>query len=297
MAFKAVAQLAQTLPAGAMHAASSVVTSAIPWVDAERRIIAERNLARSTGRILAPAEQATLVQQVFASYARYYTDTARLPTLTPAEVDRGFSYEGFEHIEDSVAAGQGTILVVPHLGGWEWAGSWLARVPGFAVTAVVEPLENDELREWMQGWREAVGMQVLPLGPGLGGELVQRLRANHVICLMSDRNLGDSGVEVDFFGERTHLPAGAATLALRTGARIVPLAVYHRGHVNHAVVEPPIVVEREGRLRADITRVTQAIAHRMEAQIRRAPTQWIVLQPNWPSDHAALAARRDGARQ
>lgn len=295
LAFKAVAQLAQTLPAGVLRAGSRTITGVIPRFDAERRIIVERNLARSTGRALGSAEQAKMVRDVFASYARYYTDTARLPTLTAAEVDRGFSYEGFVNIEDSVAAGKGTILVLPHLGGWEWAGSWLARVPGFDVTGVVEPLENDELREWMQGWREAVGMHVLPLGPGLGTELLRRLKANHIICLMSDRNLGDGGTEVEFFGERTTLPSGAATLAFRSGARIVPLSVYHRGHLNHAVVEPPVVVERDGRLRSDIERVTQHIAHRLEAQIRQAPTQWIVLQPNWPSDRLALDAHRQRA--
>ncbi len=296
-AARTIAAAARTLPAPVMHAATRFATSAIPRFDARRRMIVERNLARSHTRELPSDELASGVTKVFAAYARYYTDTARLPGLSGAQVDRGFSYEGFEHIEDSVAAGNGTILVLPHVGGWEWAGSWLTKVPGYTVSAVVEPLENDELREWMQQWREAVGMEILPLGKGLGGELLKRLRANHVLCLMSDRNLGDGGVEVDFFGERTQLPGGAATLAMRTGARIVPVAVYHRGAQNHAIVEPPIPVERAGRMRDDIERVTQNIADVLEMQIRREPHQWIVLQPNWPSDHDALSmlASPDGS--
>lgn len=288
--FKAIAAAARTLPEPVISGAARAATSALPTFSPERRLIVERNLERSTGRALTDTEKRRGVRAVFRTYARYYTDTARLPDLTAADVDRGFSYDGYRYIEDGVAAGKGTMLVLPHVGGWEWAGSWLARVAGNNVTAVVEPLENEELREWMHTWRESTGLQVLPLGKGLGAELLRRLRANHIVVLMSDRNLGDGGVDVDFFGETTQLPAGAATLALRTGATIVPVAVYHRGRYNHAICEPPIAVEREGSMRDDIQRITQSIADALAMQIRREPHQWIVLQPNWPSDHEALAA-------
>lgn len=288
--YKTIAGAARVLPHGVMSGLSRVATMGIPALSPERKLIIERNLTRSTGRELTDAERATGVRKVLRTYARYYTDTARLPGLSAKDIDEGFSYEGFRHIQDGHARGKGTILVLPHVGGWEWAASWLDKVPRYQVTGVVEALENDELRRWMEGWRESVGIQVLPLGKGLGPELLRRLRANHVVCLLSDRNLGDGGVEVDFFGEKTEIPGGAATLALRTGATIVPVAVYHRGAQNHAICEPPIKVERQGKMRADSKRITQNIADVMEMQIRREPHQWIVLQPNWPSDHEALQA-------
>jgi lauroyl/myristoyl acyltransferase len=288
--YKAIAGAARVLPHGAMSGLSRVATMGIPSLSPERKLIVERNLRRSTGRELSDAEMAAGVREVFRTYARYYTDTARLPGLSAKTVDEGFSYDGFRHLQDAHVRGKGTMLVLPHVGGWEWAASWLDKVPQYQVTGVVEALENDQLREWMEGWRESVGIQVLPLGKGLGPELIRRLKANHVVCLMSDRNLGDGGVEVDFFGEKTKLPAGAATLALRTGAAIVPVAVYHRGAQNHAICDPPIKVERQGKMRDDIKRITQNIADVMEMQIRREPRQWIVLQPNWPSDHVALQA-------
>ncbi len=290
--YKAIAGAARVLPHGAMSRAARVATTVLPALSPERRLIVERNLVRSHGRALDADELTAGVQAVFRTYARYYTDTARLPGLSADVVDQGFSYEGFRHIEDSHARGRGTILVLPHVGGWEWAASWLDKVPKYQVTGVVEALDNDELRDWMEQWRESVGIQVLPLGKGLGPELLRRLKANHVLCLMSDRNLGDGGVEVDFFGEPTELPAGAATLAIRSGAGIVPVAVYHRGAQNHAICEPPISTERHGKMRDDIKRIVQEMAHVMEMQIRREPHQWIVLQPNWPSDHEALRQLR-----
>ncbi len=227
-----------------------------------------------------------VVTKVFATYARYYADTARLQGLSADLVDRGFSYEGFEHIENGWAKGKGVILVLPHVGGWEWAGSWLTKVPGYEVTAVVEAIDNPEVREWMQRWRESIGMNIVPLGPDVASVTARALADNQILCLMADRNLGDGGVDVEFFGETTQLPGGPAMLALRSGATIVPVAVYHRENTNHAVCLPPVPTERHGRIREDVTRITQDIAHRLEDLISRQPDQWIVMQPNWPSDVA-----------
>ncbi|MEM7092223.1 MAG: phosphatidylinositol mannoside acyltransferase [Actinomycetota bacterium] len=285
LGFRTVALAARTLPRTVMSGICAAVTAAIPRLDPARGEIAARNLERSHGRRLGDDERRSGVRSVFRSYARYWTDSTRLPSVATVDLDRGFSYEGYEHIEDALATGNGMMLVLAHLGGFEYAGSWLSKVAGHDVSAVVEALDNEEVREFMYEWRSGAGMQVLPLDKGLAGELVRRLKANHVVCLMSDRNLGDGGVEVEFFGETTELPGGAATLALRTGAQIIPVAIYHDGDKNHAICEPAIPAERQAkRMRDDVARITQDIAHVLEMQIRRAPTQWMLLQPNWPSD-------------
>jgi KDO2-lipid IV(A) lauroyltransferase len=126
----------------------------------------------------------------------------------------------------------------------------------------------------------------VPLGPEAGTATLQALKRNEVVGLISDRDIGGTGIEVEFFGERTTLPGGPATLALRTGAPIIPTAVYFRGRTgHHGVMRPPIVAERQGRMREDVARVTQLVADELEALIRVAPDQWHLLQPNWPSDH------------
>ena len=50
------------------------------------------------------------------------------------------------------------------------------------------------------------------------------------------------------------------------------------------MVRPAIPAERQGRFRDDVARVTQHLAGEMEVLIARAPEQWHMLQPNWPSD-------------
>jgi KDO2-lipid IV(A) lauroyltransferase len=131
-------------------------------------------------------------------------------------------------------------------------------------------------------------MEVVPLGAQAGPAVLRALRANRIVCLLSDRDLAGDGVSVELFGERTTMPGGPATLALRTGAPLVPAGVYFRPRGGHfAKIGPPLSVQREGRLRDDVARVTQDLAHRFEELIRMAPEQWHLMQPNWPSDHVA----------
>lgn len=108
--------------------------------------------------------------------------------------------------------------------------------------------------------------------------VVRALRANQIVALVSDRDIAGGGIEVEFFGERTTLPAGPATLASRLGVPLLPTAVYFKGDGHHAVVRPPVPLE------GDAATVTQALAHELEDLIRAAPEQWHLFQPNWPSD-------------
>ncbi|MEX0847725.1 MAG: phosphatidylinositol mannoside acyltransferase [Ilumatobacteraceae bacterium] len=225
-------------------------------------------------------------QTAFDSYAKYYVESFRLPNLSKETVERGFTKDGYENITEALSHGNGVILALPHLGGWEWAGRWMTD-QGHKLTVVVEPLEPPELFQWFADLRKDLGMTVVPLGPGAGAAVLKALRDNEVVCLLCDRDLDRTGVEVEFFGERTTLPPGPATLSIRTGAPILPTGVYFTSRYNghHAIVRPPIPIHRlGGGLRDDVARTTQLLANELEFLIRRAPEQWHLFQPNWPSD-------------
>jgi KDO2-lipid IV(A) lauroyltransferase len=128
-------------------------------------------------------------------------------------------------------------------------------------------------------------MEVVFLGGDSVPRLLKALRAGRVVCLVSDRDLTGDGVEVELFGEKTTMPGGPAALALRTGAPIVPVGNYFLPEERQLVhITPPIPAERQGRLRDDVRRITQDLAHRFEELIRAAPEQWLMMQPMWPSD-------------
>lgn len=283
--YRTGAALARSVPPGLARTVATVGALAYQRRMHEQRAMAARHLHRSHGPNLTGRALDREVRRLFASYARYWMESARIPGTPPARLDADTSYEGVEHLERGLAAGNGVIMALPHLGGWDYGGAWFAAVGQYPITVVVEPVEPPELLAWFTELRRSVGLEIVPLGSDAATKVMRRLRSGGVVGLLSDRDILGTGAEVEFFGERTTLPSGPATLAFRTGAVILPTAVYftgRRGH--HGVVRPPIPVERAGRFRDDTTRVTQLLANELEVLIRRAPSQWHLLQPNWPSD-------------
>ncbi|MGD9749740.1 MAG: phosphatidylinositol mannoside acyltransferase [Acidimicrobiia bacterium] len=292
------ATLARALPRGVALRVATAGGWASALVMREGRFLVARNLERVAGEPVGRWRLRRRVLASFAHYARYWVESARLPTTSDAEVDEGHDVVGYDHVQRALDAGTGIILVLPHLGGWEWSAFWLARINNVRVTAVVEPLQPPELMEWFVEFRRSLGMTIVPLGPTAGQEVLAALKRNDVVCLLADRDVNGSGLDVTFFGEKTTMPAGPATLALRSGAPLCPTAVYFDGRYGHrGVVRPPIDTTRTGRLRTDVARVTQAVADELEGLIREAPEQWHLLQPNWPSDEIALADFRQQRQQ
>lgn len=283
--YKLGALLSQLTPAGMGQGMAAAAGSMMTGAMRSKRSMVARH-QRRVEPSLNTLQLNRRVQQAFESYARYYVESFRLPGMSSSAVRRGMKATGVEeYLVPAMKAGTGAILAMPHLGGWEWAGRWFIE-QGYTMSVVVEPLANREVFEWFVDLRRKLGMHVIPLGPDAAAACAKALKDGHVLCLLCDRDIGGGGIEVEFFGETTRLPAGPAMLGLRSGAPILPTAVYYTdrttGHLG--VVMAPVDTTRTGKLREDISRVTQLVANDLETLIRRAPEQWHLFQPNWPSD-------------
>jgi KDO2-lipid IV(A) lauroyltransferase len=241
-----------------------------------------KNLARVIGT--TPVEVPdSLIRASVASYARYWREAFRLPTMNQAELAKRLDrvFIGAEKFAAAREGGRGAVIALPHSGNWDMAGVWLAQNYG-TFTTVAERLKPESLYDRFIAYRESLGFEVLPL---TGGQrppmevLAERLRDNRFVCLMADRDLTRSGVQVDFFGEPTRLPAGPAKLAIETGAPLHPAHVYYDGD--------DCVVQIDGALdtsSGDIGVITQALADRFAVNIAAHPQDWHMLQPQWVAD-------------
>ena len=280
--------LARITPASVAQGAVLGVAPAFSLAMRDARKMVERHIRRVDPTLTGSALNKA-VRGAFQSYARYYVETFRLSSISAEKVATSFSVDGFEHIEAALYGGTGAILALPHLGGWEWAGRWFCD-KGYKLAAVVEKLESQEIFEMFLDARTKMGFDIIPLDDRAGLRVQEALKKNRPVSLLCDRDIPiggkRNGVDVDFFGERTKVPAGPAFFALRTGAPLIPMAVYFTKRVDghYAHVRPPLVVQREGSLREDIARITQQLVCEMEVLIERAPEQWHLFGPNWPSD-------------
>jgi lauroyl/myristoyl acyltransferase len=178
------------------------------------------------------------------------------------------------------------VLALPHVGNWEAAGAKAEQI-GIPVLAVAEQLPNRRIVDWFVRVRNRMGIDVVLTGNGgrVTRELVERLASGGTVALVADRDLSGRGVEVEFFGERTTIPAGPVALAERTGATLLPVGCYFKeGRGHRFVVRPPLEIPAAPTREERVALGTQRCALAFEEIIRAAPHQWHLFVPNWPSD-------------
>ncbi|WP_329114447.1 phosphatidylinositol mannoside acyltransferase [Streptomyces sp. NBC_01465] len=245
----------------------------------------EANLAR----VVPDATEARLAELSKAgmrSYMRYWMESFRLPAWSAERVKNGFAVKGVHHLTDGLAAGRGVVLALPHMGNYDLAGAWVTTKLEVPFTTVAERLKPETLYDRFVAYREGLGMEVLPhTGGSAFGTLARRLRAGGLVCLVADRDLSASGVEVKFFGDAARMPAGPAMLAQQTGALLLPVTLwYDDSAIMQGRIHPPIEVPETGTRAEKTSSMTQALADAFATGIAEHPEDWHMLQRLWLAD-------------
>jgi KDO2-lipid IV(A) lauroyltransferase len=240
---------------------------------------------RSNLERVAPGQD--LTRAALRSYARYWREVFRLPVTPPERIISGMQTEGEDRFRAALATGRGVVLALPHSGNWDHAGAWCG-LTGAPFTTVAERLEPEGLFDRFVAFRESLGMEVLPL---TGGDrppydvLVERLEAGGMLCLLADRDLSARGIDVQFFGATARMPAGPASLALRTGAVLLPVTLSFTDAGWHCTWHDEVA-------HTDVATMTQQVADAFAAGIAAHPADWHMLQRLWLDDLAADDSRR-----
>lgn len=229
------------------------------------------------------AELRALSRAAMRSYARYYLETFRLQGIPLQRIRDGMhvNEENVDLTLRHMRDGRGVIYALPHMGDFEQAGLWVNQYGAGSLTTVAERLKPESVFQKFLAFRQGLGMEVLATtgGPHPFGMMAQRLRAGKLVCLVADRDLSDTGVEVDFFGEKALFPAGPAALAVQTGAALMPVSCWFVGEAEWgAHVYDEIPVPASGTRKEKAAVMTQALARVFEEAIREHPEDWHMLQ-------------------
>ena len=172
------------------------------------------------------------------------------PTSTPTRFPTAI--EGLRHRRRPRPRVGPHPTALPHVGGgWEWAGRWLgsrARLDGDRGGRDARAAQAP--REWFLELRRGLGMQIIPLGPGAGSRVGRASRRGDIMCLLCDRDLSGTGIEVEFFGGAPRCPAGRPRWrCARTRRCCCRPQVYFRAAAAAAWSAPRSTLRRQGRLR------------------------------------------------
>lgn len=276
-------RLVRTLPPAVGRAAFTAAADAA-WLRQGRGV---RRLAANLRRVVGPdlpePELRRLARAGMRSYARYWLEAFRLPTLGPEQIRRAFRLENEDVLRAAVQAGHGVIVALPHAGNWDAAGAWVAA-NGWPLTTVVERLRPERLYERFVTYREGLGMRIIPVTGGQRAPLellAEALDKAHVVALLADRDLSARGIDVRFFGARARMPAGPAILALRTGAPLFAVDMWYEPDAACARLRGPLPVPERGSMEERVRVLTQRLADEFAVGIAAHPVDWHMLQRVW----------------
>jgi len=186
-------QLVRLLPEGTAQAIFARIADQVHRRDGRSVQRLRSNLSR-----VVPADRLEVTTHAgVRSYLRYWCESFRLPSWPTEDLVRRTHVIGEHHLRDPQSQGRGVVAVLPHMANWDWAGAW-ACATGMPLTTVVERLEPARLYEEFVAYRRSLGMEILPL---TGDDppfpiLARRVREGRLICLLADRDLSRTSVEV-----------------------------------------------------------------------------------------------------
>jgi phosphatidylinositol dimannoside acyltransferase len=281
--YVALSRVALALPEGLAYALADVAgrTAALT---SKRRAAVAGNLARITGQPPDSERVRALVVEAYKSYARYWLETFRLVREGRSFFLERFTATGEEHLDAALARGKGAIVVVGHMGNWDAAGAWVGARGNHLVT-VAEVLRPRRMFEFFAEHRARLGMTIYAAERGAMTKLVDAVEEGAIVAILGDRDLRGRGPAVEFFGGTVTLPAGPASLALRTKVPVMVAGVYgvvlpggRRGW--RAEISEPIALPESSGPEA-IRTLTQDIARLLQHFVAKRPEEWHVFSSFW----------------
>jgi KDO2-lipid IV(A) lauroyltransferase len=248
---------------------------------AGRRRVTLQNLALALGEEKTPQERYRIARAVFRNLGQHLVDFSRLRDLTPEGFARICTVEGLEHVQHLLERRQGLLVLTAHFGSWELSPA-VALCLSTPLQVIVRPLDNPALDHLVETYRQRCGYHIIPKRDALGQSLAALRRGEIVAILMDQSPLRHEGVQVEFFGIKTHTGKGPALLALRVGCPVVSAFLVREVPGQHRLMlSDEIPVRRTGDVQRDIEETTRLFNQVIEAYIRRYPDHWFWLHRRW----------------
>jgi KDO2-lipid IV(A) lauroyltransferase len=228
---------------------------------------------------LSDVELQTLAKVGMRSYLRYWCDTFRSPDWDTNRIQSTVTVNDPELLLEPVRSKRGVIVALPHAGNWDHAGSYFCS-QGIPLVTVVERVKPEKLFRKFLEYRQAIGMEALPLDGRVMGTLASRLREGKLVALVADRDLSRSGIDVKFFDGTARMPAGPALLAIRTGADLITAFVSYTAvgiHIDFRKVQ----IASGDTESEKVSKTVQLCADNFAVGIAQHPQDWHMLQRIW----------------
>lgn len=279
VAVRVVLTCVRLLPVALAEALGSLVGSVAYVIDRPHRRIAEGNV-RAAFPARSEAEHHAIVRGAFKHFGRLLFALLKFSSLSPEAMLSRVEFEGEERARAAHAHGKGVIFVTGHFGCWELQALVHAlRLPPMSVMA--RALDNPLLNDLLERLRTRTGNSVI-YRQGTVRRVMRCLQKGEGVGVLIDQHiLSRDAIPVDFFGRPAATTSIVAALALRTGARVVPLFALPLGNGRYRMIYEPAVEPPAPDAADPVREFTQRCTDVLEMYVRRNPNLWLWMHRRW----------------
>lgn len=257
------------------------------------------NFSSAMGEQLDAGEIAQAVHRSLRNFLRDFVEIGFVLEASREQIRAEISLQGREHLEAALARGKGVIALSAHLGNFFLVGTRLA-VEDFPAHVLVNQSREGGVPKLMDHYRLHIGQKTIHARPRHQAflELMEVLRRNQIAIVIADEYRSGSGVYVPFFGRTVLARRGPITLALRTGATLVPVYLIREPSGKlRMIIEPEIELARSGRIQADVRENTLRITQWLERTVRSYPDQWNWMNVRWQETALPPVEKKQEAKE
>ena len=252
------------------------------------RSLVSRNMRHMLGPGASEADVQRYTREAFRNLARNYYDLFHMRGFTRETLRARMDIAGLENLDRALERGKGVLLTSPHFGNTEYLMQVPTLYPYMHFMLLVEQMDDVRLFELLRALRAGMGMDMATVAEPL--KVVRRLKQNGVVGIAFDRDVTNSGIDTEFFGQPAVFPVGVIRLAMRTGAAIVPAYGWRadeRGRFQVRVF-PALELVKTGDAEADVQTNLRRLLDFFEPVIRERPGQWMAFHEVWKSARRTL---------
>lgn len=243
----------------------------------KRRKIALGNIAQALGDSLPPKRKKEIARAAFQSAALSMMELFTVEKIKKEAATR-FKLIGNEFLEEAFAKDQGVVLVISHLGSWEY----LSFLPYFTKrpwSVIVKDIKNPYIDKAIDAMRRVMTVNPVPKDSSVR-TILQELKAGHGVAILVDQWAGNEGLWIDFFDTKTSTTSIPARLSEKTGCALVSAYCLRKGPGHYEIhIEKPIA--RDMSQPNWETTVTKDLNEVLERQILGHPEQWLWGHRRW----------------
>lgn len=249
----------------------------------KRRRIAFDNVGIAFGTTLTSGRKREIARSAFRNLVISLMELFRMQSMLK-DAERSFEFEGTEHLDRAFSRGQGVILVISHLGSWEYL-AFLPYLRKYPCSVIGRPMRNPYVYRWVQELRRITALNHIDKTNAVK-EVLRELRANHLVAILIDQWAGTEGLMGRFFGEETSTTSIPVRLSRKTGAALIPAYCLRTGAGRYKISIMPEVAIRGEAENTWEAQTTDALNRLLEEQIRLNPEQWIWTHRRWKGYNA-----------